>query len=101
MSEPSFLWKESACCFSCKGAMSHFEIHIEIINHEGRFCVLLIPVVYRSCHDSTLLTTDLTVAHEVIYDSIGVSLQKTGFNGSISCQKSESCKKGRLGRCFE
>ena len=47
----------------------------------------------------TLLTTDLTIAHEVIHDSIGVSLQKTGFNGSIPCRKSESCKNGR--RCSE
>ena len=47
---------------------------------------------------STLLTTDLIIAHEATHDSIGVGLQKTGFKGSMPCRKSEFCKKGV--RCF-
>jgi len=92
--EPSFSWKESVWCFSCKLWIYHaLRIWAEKISHEGQFCVLHIPIVHRSCRDSTILTTDLTIAHEVTRNLIGVRLRKTGFNGSTPCRTSEFSNK--------
>jgi len=82
VSEPSSLRKESA-----------LKIWVEKINYEGQFCVFLTAIVHRSCRDSTLLINDLTVSHEVIHDSIGYSLQKTGCIGSMPLRKSEFSNK--------